>query len=167
MNPVNNNDARIEQFKTEVDGLKLKGSSGENEHRWLVVGIVLVVVGVALAVLGAVTVSTAGGSPADQRANMAQGSFLGIALLIVGAAVFVRYSLARYLRFWLIRMTYESRANTDRIVDAIERAGGLPSTLEVPLFADAAYELPLETDVEPGGPATVVDADPTASKGLL
>ena len=50
--------------------------------------------------------------------------------IIAGAALFVRYSLARYLRFWLIRMTYESRANTDRIVDAIERAGRGPDRCE-------------------------------------
>jgi hypothetical protein len=49
---------------------------------------------------------------------------MGLALIIAGAALFVRYSLARYLRFWLIRLTYESRANTDRIVEAIERASG-------------------------------------------
>ena len=65
-----------------------------------------------------------GDSPADQRAYMAQGSFLGIALTIVGGALFIRYSLARYLRFWLIRSTYEQRANADLIVAAIERAAG-------------------------------------------
>ena len=32
---------------------------------------------------------------------MATGTFIGIALIIAGAAFFVRYSLARYLRFWL------------------------------------------------------------------
>ncbi len=129
---MNENEARIEQFRTEVDGLKLKGSSGEGEHRLLIVGVVLTVVGVGLAILGAVQVGASGGSPADQRAYMAQGSFLGLALIIAGVALFVRYSLARYLRFWLIRLTYESRANTDRVVDAIERAAGLPSTIEPP-----------------------------------
>ena len=73
-----------------------------------------------------------GGSPADQRAFMATGSFIGIALIIAGAALFIRYSLARYMRFWLIRMIYESRANTDRVVDAIERASGLPSSADAP-----------------------------------
>ena len=130
--PLNENDARIDQFRSEVDGLKLKGSSGQGEQRLLVIGIVLTVIGVALAVLGAVQVGASGGSPADQRAYMAQGSFLGLALIIAGVALFVRYSLARYLRFWLIRLTYESRANTDRVVDAIERAAGLPSTLDAP-----------------------------------
>ncbi|MDQ2679332.1 MAG: hypothetical protein M3Y51_11355 [Actinomycetota bacterium] len=124
---MNENDARIEQFKSEIEDLKLRGSSSEGEQRLLVLGIALAVIGVALAVLGAIQVGASGGSPADQRAFMAQGSFMGLALIIAGAALFIRYSLARYMRFWLIRLTYESRANTDRIVDAIERASGLPS----------------------------------------
>lgn len=124
MTPVNDNDQRLEQFRAEVDALKLKGSSGEGEQRLLAVGVVLTIVGIALAVLGAVQVGASGGSAADQRAFLAQGSFMGLALIIAGAALFVRYSLARYLRFWLIRLTYESRANTDRIVEAIERASG-------------------------------------------
>lgn len=125
MNPVNENQARIEQFKSEIGELKLRGSSSEGERRLLLIGIVLVVIGLGLAVLGAVQVGNSGGSPPDQRAYMAQGSFMGIVLVIAGAALFVRYSLARYMRFWLIRMTYESRANTDRLVDAIERAAGI------------------------------------------
>ena len=125
---MNDNDARIEQFKSEIEDMKLRGSSSEGEQRLLVLGIALAVIGVALAVLGAIQVGASGGSPADQRAFMAQGSFMGLALIIAGAALFIRYSLARYMRFWLIRLTYESRANTDRIVDAIERASGLPST---------------------------------------
>ena len=125
---MNDNDARIEQFKAEIEDLKLRGSSSEGEQRLLVLGVALAVVGLALAIYGGIQVMNSGGSPADQRAFTATGSFIGIALIIAGAALFIRYSLARYMRFWLIRMTYESRANTDRIVDAIERASGLPST---------------------------------------
>jgi hypothetical protein len=125
VNPVNENNVRIEQFRSEIGDLKLRGSSSDGERRLLVLGVILVGVGIGLAVLGAIQVGNSGGSPADQRAFMAQGSFMGLALIIAGAALFVRYSLARYLRFWLIRMTYESRANTDRLVDVIERASGL------------------------------------------
>jgi hypothetical protein len=73
---------------------------------------------------------------------MAQGSFIGIALIIAGAALFVRYSMARFMRFWLIRLTYESRANTDRLVDAIERAAGLPSTVDTAPTTAAPVEQP-------------------------
>ena len=144
MKPVNENDARIEQFKSEIEDLKLRGSSSEGEQRLLALGIALAVIGVALAVLGAIQVGASGGSPADQRAFMAQGSFMGLALIIAGAALFIRYSLARYMRFWLIRLTYESRANTDRIVDAIERASGVPST--VPQAQTVAAEPPPFSD---------------------
>ena len=59
---------------------------------------------------------------ADQRAFLGQTTYLGIVLVIVGAALFVRYSLSRYLRYWMIRLIHEQRTQTDRIVDAIDRA---------------------------------------------
>lgn len=133
--PASMDGARVAQFREEIDSLKLKGGSAEGEKRLLALGVILMVVGVALAVFGAVEVGLMGDSPADQRAYMAQGSFLGIALVIAGGALFVRYSLARYLRFWLIRSAYEERANADRIVEAIERAAGpveAPSPQVVP-----------------------------------
>lgn len=131
-NGSGSHEARMDQFRSEIGGMKLRGGSGEGEHRLLVVGIVLTVVGIGLAVAGAIQVGNFGDSPADQRAAMAQGSLIGLALIIAGAALFVRYSLGRYMRFWLIRLTYESRANTDRIVEAIERASGLEPTVAPP-----------------------------------
>ena len=41
------------------------------------------------------------------------------ALTVLGAAIFLRYSLARFLRMWLLRQLFEGQANTDRIVDAV------------------------------------------------
>ena len=129
---MNDNDERLEQFRTAVDDLKLKGASGLGERRLLVAGVVLAAIGVALGALGAIQVGLHGDSPADQRAYMAQGSLFGLAFVIVGVGLFVRYSLARYLRFWLVRLTYESRANTDRIVEAIERNGVGPGPTPPP-----------------------------------
>ena len=79
------------------------------------------VAGLVLTIVGGINVVN-NPAPADQRAYMATGAFIGIALIIAGAAFFIRYSLARYLRFWLLRLVWESRANADRIVDAIDRA---------------------------------------------
>ncbi len=116
---------RVSEFREEIGELRLKGAGASSERWMLVVGILLVVVGVALGVMGAINTINAGDSPADQRAYTASGVLLGIVLAVAGAALFLRYSLARYLRFWLIRLVYENRLETDRIVDAIERGSGL------------------------------------------
>lgn len=115
---------RIEQFRAEIDQMHVKGANGSAERWLLVLGVVLVVVGVVLALLGAVQVVNAGDSPPNQRAAMASGCLLGIVFVIAGAAVFVRYSFGRFMRFWLVRLVYEGHSDTDRIVDAIDRAAG-------------------------------------------
>jgi hypothetical protein len=35
--------------------------------------------------------------------------------------LFLRFSLARLLRFWLARLVVEQQAQTDRVVDALAR----------------------------------------------
>lgn len=120
---MEDNAERVEAFQQEIQSMKLKAGGAEGESRLLVLGILMGVAGLVLAVVGGIQVA-ADANQYNQRAAMATGTFLGIALLIGGAALFVRYSLARYLRFWLVRLVHESRANTDRIVEAIERQGG-------------------------------------------
>ena len=44
---------------------------------------------------------------------------LGLTLSVVGGAVFVRYSLAQFLRFWMARLAWEQTASTDRMVEAL------------------------------------------------
>ena len=46
---------------------------------------------------------------------------IGIGISIVGIVIWVRNSLTRYLRFWLIRLVYEQREQTDRLIAALER----------------------------------------------
>jgi uncharacterized membrane protein YbhN (UPF0104 family) len=114
------NETRTAAFKQEIGELKLKGSSNRRERALLVTGAALLVAGVGVALLGAAqAVGTT--DAADQLAAIASGGLLGIALVAAGAAVFVRYSQARFMRFWLIRLLYEQRAQTDRVVEAIDR----------------------------------------------
>ncbi len=116
---------RIEQFRSEIDHMGFRGSSVSTE-RWLLwVGAVLLIGGIALALLGAIQVVDSGDSAPDQRAAMASGSLLGIVMVIAGSALFLRYSFVRYMRLWLIRLVYENRSDTDRLVAVIERASGL------------------------------------------
>ena len=118
---MNEQPDRVAEFTNEIESMKLKASSASGEKRLLILGLVALAAGLVLTVYGGIQV-TNNTAPADQRAFMATGTFIGIALIIAGAAFFIRYSLARYLRFWLLRLVWESRANADRIVDAIDRA---------------------------------------------
>ena len=59
------------------------------------------------------------GRPTPQTQSDAQTiGMIGIAVSVVGAAVFLRYSLAQFLRFWLARLIYEQQAPTDRVSGA-------------------------------------------------
>ena len=42
-----------------------------------------------------------------------------LGLVLVGSVMFVRYSMAKFLRFWLLRQFYEGQDHIDRIVHAI------------------------------------------------
>lgn len=112
---------RVAEFTEEINNLRLRGSSAGDERKLLMVGVAALVLGVVLALVGAGIVGSTSDS-ADQRAFLGQTTFLGLALLIAGAAVFVRYSLSRYLRFWMIRLIHEQREQTDRVVEAIRLA---------------------------------------------
>jgi len=158
---MDDNQQRIEEFRSEIDSLKLKGSSGESEQKFLVGGIVLLVMGTLLAIYGAIQVGNSGGSLADQIAFLAQGSLVGIVLAVAGVGLFLRYSLGRYLRFWMIRQTYEARANTDRIVDAIERAAGLDvEPAPAPARAQAAPQAAAPAPAPAAAPAPAPAAAP-------
>jgi len=120
---MNENPDRVEEFKSEIQSMKLKAGGAENESRLLALGVLMAVAGLVLAIYGGIMVQ-GDANEFNQRSFMATGSFIGIALVIGGAALFIRYSLARYLRFWMVRLVHESRANTDRVVAAIDRAAG-------------------------------------------
>jgi hypothetical protein len=110
---------RLQQFEDEIRRLGVKGGTAEPERWLVVVGVLAVIGGIGLAVFGVNLVLNAS-TQLEQGDGQVQ-TVLGGAIAIVGAIVWARYSLSRYLRYWLIRQVYETRASTDRIVEAIER----------------------------------------------
>jgi hypothetical protein len=88
---------------------------------------VLLKFGLALPVLGVVLIVAAWWNAAgtayvaDQMPMLISGGLLGLALIIVGLGLFLRFSLARILRFWLARLVVEQQAQTDRIVEALAK----------------------------------------------
>jgi uncharacterized membrane protein len=98
-------ESRSDRFARELAALKVSDPAKGRPRMWQNVGAGLMVLGVALAVI-AYFVSQRTGDllDADTAINIA---LLGITLAVVGSAVFLRYSLTGFLRFWLARQSYE------------------------------------------------------------
>jgi uncharacterized membrane protein HdeD (DUF308 family) len=110
---------RVEQFKTEIAGMNLRDPSTTRDRQLLRLGIALLVVGIAAGIY-AYTLSHGTNDPLQQRDAIVVG-LIGVCVSVAGAALFVRYSIAQFLRFWIARLTYEQQAQTDRVVDAIKQ----------------------------------------------
>ena len=105
---------RAAQFKAEMAEMRLKTSRSNIENIWLIVGLVLMAGGIALA-LGAysasLNVTATPGSNVDllDSNSYTPLAIAGLAITVAGGFLFLRYSLARFLRFWLLRQIYEQR----------------------------------------------------------
>jgi hypothetical protein len=110
---------RVEQFKQEIGDMKVRDPATGRERVWLRVGIALMVIGLGVAI-AAYFMSHGTSNPLSQNDALVL-AIIGLAATIVGGAVFVRYSLAAFLRFWLARFIYEQQTQTDRIVEKLGR----------------------------------------------
>ncbi|CAN5661942.1 hypothetical protein BH10ACT1_BH10ACT1_17020 [soil metagenome] len=95
--------ARADRFLAELSDVKHDGSNRNATFAKL--GAVMLAAGVILAVVG-VVLSQSTDNPLDQSTDVSLG-LAGVALAIAGLGVFLRYSLAQFLRFWLLRLIYE------------------------------------------------------------
>jgi hypothetical protein len=114
--------ARLDDFEAELRRLKVRSTTPDTEARLLVVGMVLMPLGLVLVLVGWFGASGTTDF-SSQVPYLLSGGVLGLGLIVVGAALFLRYSLARYLRFWLLRLVYEERAASDRNVEALTALG--------------------------------------------
>ncbi len=120
---------RLREFESAVEQLGTTGGGANPERTWARLGLAMLVLGVVIAV--SATLWRRGDIAASDATNLlseivASGNgiifvALGLAMALTGGIVWLRNSLTRYLRHWLIRLIYEDRANTDRIIEAINR----------------------------------------------
>jgi hypothetical protein len=109
---------RATQFKAEIAEMKLKTGRARSENLLQLVGVVLMIAGIALA-LGAyaasLNVTATPGTNVDvlDSTSYIPLAIAGAAISMTGGFLFLRYSLARFLRFWLLRQAYEQRAAID------------------------------------------------------
>jgi hypothetical protein len=105
---------RLQEFQSEVNQLKVTGGRANPERTWSIIGAIAMIAGLVLCFISWM----ATGSTEDAREFAdynAMGNF-GLALTIAGTGLFLVMSLRRYFRYWLVRLIYEQRDQTDRIV---------------------------------------------------
>jgi len=109
---------RVEQFKQEINDMKVRDPSTGRDRVWLRVGIALMVVGL-LVTISAYFMSHGTSNPLSQNDALVL-AIGGMTAAIIGSALFLRYSLASFLRFWLARFIYEQQTQTDRVVERLK-----------------------------------------------
>ena len=108
---------RIEQFKADISELKITDPSSSRDLLGTRLGLAAMATGVVLPVL-AYFMSHGTTNALTQRDAIIL-ALLGVALAMVGAALYLKGALAGFLRFWLVRDLHERRAQTDRIVESL------------------------------------------------
>ena len=111
---ADNGATRVDAFKAEIADMKLRDPASGRDRQLLMLGVVLLVAGIVVTVI-AYFMSHGTTNDLTQRDAIIV-ALAGVAVTIAGGALFLRYSLATFLRFWLARLIYEQQAQTDRIV---------------------------------------------------
>jgi len=111
-------DQRVAQFKAEVADMRLRDPATGLDRLLLRLGVLGMIGGPVLALIGYFLSHSATG-PLQQRDAIVQ-AILGVAVSVVGAALYVKSSLAGFLRFWMARLAYEQQAQAERIATAVK-----------------------------------------------
>ncbi len=106
-------ETRADRFVRELQTMKIPDPAAGRSGLWLRTGIALMIAGPVVALL-AYFMSHGTTDPLAQRDAIVL-ALLGIALAVVGAALFLRYSLTNFLRFWLARQSYDIDRLADRV----------------------------------------------------
>ncbi|HZR14486.1 MAG TPA: hypothetical protein VFC33_14700 [Acidimicrobiia bacterium] len=120
---------RVEQFKADIADMRLKDPSIAREQQLLRLGGVMLVAGLVISIASYFgshsAAAAAGGGMGASQGDYIVVALIGVTVSVVGAALFLRYSIAQFLRFWMARLIYEQQAQTDRIVATTTKADGL------------------------------------------
>jgi hypothetical protein len=106
---------RADRFVRELAVLKIPDPAAVRATLWLRLGVLLMVGGLVLGVAGYL-VSHNTVDPLVQGDGLALG-LGGISATVVGSALFLRYSLTGFLRFWMARQSYDIDLLADRLLE--------------------------------------------------
>jgi hypothetical protein len=119
---------RVEQFKNEIADMGLRDPATSRERTLVRLGALLLIAGPVITVIAYLQDrSTSGAGVALQQGDDQIVALIGVAVAVLGLGLFLRYSMANFLRFWLARLSYEQQAQTDRLIATLA-PGETPST---------------------------------------
>ena len=98
---------RRQEFATDIEKLHIAKTSGPRDRVVLVLGLVLAIVGLAVALL-CYTQATGFNDIRDQTEMMILALF-ALGMVVLGTGLYCVKSLTRFLRLWLLRLIYEQR----------------------------------------------------------
>ena len=114
--------SRLDEFHQEVGQLRASGGRA-NPDRWVFrLGVILTIVGlvftVASFVLTGQPYDTEGGNlHQSNHLDLIVSSIFGLSLTLIGLVMVTISSFKRFMRYWLVRLIYEYREQTDRVVE--------------------------------------------------
>ena len=112
--------SRLSQFEAEVGKLKVTGGGANPERLGSLWGIGLTILGFVVAVISWFSALDAKGDNAAVSALRAEiFGVIGVGIAVIGIVIWLRNSLTRYLRYWIIRLVYEQREQTDQLIQAL------------------------------------------------
>jgi uncharacterized protein YjeT (DUF2065 family) len=94
-------------LSTELGKLRASNNSGPMDSKLSVLGVLLAIAGLVIILVN--FLQSRNFSDMRDQMDALILSLFGIGLVIVGATLYIRSSMTRFLRYWLLRMVYEQR----------------------------------------------------------
>jgi hypothetical protein len=99
--------ATQKDLSAELTKLRATNNSGRMDRTMSLLGVLLGIVGLGIILL--CFIQSKGYSDIRNQMDALILSLFGLSLSIVGSALYIRSSMTRFLRYWLLRMVYEQR----------------------------------------------------------
>lgn len=105
---TNTGDDRLDRFDAALEQIGHRASA--HDRRWALLGLLAMAAGILVTIAAYVT-STNQAATGDVIEAVVLG-LVGVCVVVAGAAVFVRFSLTEFLRFWMLRMLLQESGTT-------------------------------------------------------
>jgi hypothetical protein len=147
-------ESRADRFARELADLKIADPASGHPRGWQRLGGVLMILGIVLGISSyLISQRTGDALTASTAITISLG---GVTLSVIGSAIFLRYSLTGFLRFWMARQSFELNMLAERTL-----SGGLLGPSEPALDSSGAASARgkhVVVDAEPGRGLTRTDS---------